>query len=185
MDECVCAAEQRALYACTAHPRPHRLAIVVCSAYVCFFSLVPTPACPIDEYDCDGTGYQCIPDDDVCDGTDDCYNGSDEDNCGMYNCALILGLYIIIVSLSLPPSLPSTVSINIGLIVGLSVAGFILLILLPFIICMVVICCCVCAGAGAGAAASRGQRTRLVTHTTAAAPHTTVVTSNTSNMVQA
>ena len=38
-------------------------------------------ACQSDQYDCDGTGFECIPDYEVCDGTKDCYNGNDEDNC--------------------------------------------------------------------------------------------------------
>jgi hypothetical protein len=115
-----------------------------------------TSACLSYQYDCDATGYiQCIPDYEVCDGTKDCYNGNDEDNC----------------------------ILNTGLIVGLSVAGFIILIVLPFIVCLVVICCCVCVGE---AAASGGRRTRVVTHAApSAAPHTTVVSSNTSNMMQA
>ena len=36
--------------------------------------------CPRDYYDC-GNGY-CVPDDTVCDGTENCMNGADEDNCG-------------------------------------------------------------------------------------------------------
>ena len=43
---------------------------VICAGYYC----------PSDYYDC-GDGY-CVPDDKVCDGNKDCYNGADEDNCG-------------------------------------------------------------------------------------------------------
>ena len=89
---------------------------------------------------------------------------------------------------SFPPSLPlslptSVVTVNVGLAVGLAIGGFVLFIVVPIIVC-VVICCClgVCAGVVAG---SGGRRTRVVTHTApSAAPHTTVVTSNTSNMMQ-
>ena len=45
-------------------------------------------ACLSYQYDCDGTGYECVPDYDVCDGTEDCYNGSDEDNCRKYAVAI-------------------------------------------------------------------------------------------------
>ena len=38
-------------------------------------------ACSVGDFDCDGTATQCIPDYDVCDGVDDCYNGKDEQNC--------------------------------------------------------------------------------------------------------
>ena len=35
----------------------------------------------VNSFDCDGTGYQCIPTYDVCDGVDDCDNGKDEQDC--------------------------------------------------------------------------------------------------------
>ena len=38
-------------------------------------------ACSVDDFDCDGTATQCIPDYDVCDGVDDCDNGKDEQDC--------------------------------------------------------------------------------------------------------
>jgi hypothetical protein len=124
--------------------------------YVFSFSslCMPTAACASYQFDCDGTGNFCIPEYEVCDGNEDCYNGKDEENC----------------------------LVNLGLIVGLSITGFVIFVALPFIVCLVVICCCVCVGE---AAASSGHRTRVVTHATqSAAPHATVVTSNTSNMMQ-
>ena len=42
---------------------------VICAGYYCWN----------DYYDC-GDG-SCVPDDTVCDGTENCLNGADEDNC--------------------------------------------------------------------------------------------------------
>ena len=42
---------------------------------------ITTAACSDFDFDCDGTAAQCIPEHDVCDGTEDCDNGKDEDNC--------------------------------------------------------------------------------------------------------
>ena len=50
--------------------------------------LTAAAACPDDHFDCDGTGTQCIPDYDVCNGVKHCYNGKDEDNCRKYELLL-------------------------------------------------------------------------------------------------
>ena len=39
--------------------------------------------CPYNDYfECDN-GLECVPEDDRCNGEDDCLDGSDEDNCSM------------------------------------------------------------------------------------------------------
>ena len=84
------------------------------------------------------------------------------------------------VCLSIPPP-PQTAFVNVGLAVGLSIAGFVVFVALPIIIC-VVICCClgVCASAAGG-----GGRTRVVTHMAPShGGNTTIVSNNTSNMMQ-
>ena len=49
--------------------------------------------CDSNDYECDSG--ECIDDDRVCDGTEDCSNGSDEDNCSGGKSATGL-LYIIL-----------------------------------------------------------------------------------------
>ena len=39
--------------------------------------------CYSDQWECDN-GYQCIDEDDRCDGHEDCLDGSDEDGCGTF-----------------------------------------------------------------------------------------------------
>ena len=71
-------------------------------------------------------------------------------------------------------------TVNVGLAVGLSIAAFLLCIVGPTIIC-IVICCVlgVCAS-------SSTRRTRVVAHTapTVGIPQTTVVSTNSSNVMQ-
>ena len=77
-------------------------------------------------------------------------------------------------------SLRNVATVNIGLAAGLAVAGFVLFIVLPIIIIPIICCCCV----GACASAPRRRRT-IVTHTApVGGPQVTVVSANSSNMMQ-
>lgn len=66
---------------------PCNLIVMLAIPCCCFFLAPDVPSCQSDELQC-ASGH-CIPENWICDGQNDCTNGSDESDC----CKLIFTLY--------------------------------------------------------------------------------------------
>ena len=58
-----------------------------------YFGAATVSICSYWEFRCDN-GYQCVDNYYRCDGRRQCYDGSDEWNCGMYTSVMLYGAFV-------------------------------------------------------------------------------------------